>query len=77
MPPAETIRDSRVSDYTLMTIVELQAEFADLAQQLLVIEGKRKLIDSIMERRKAEASARAMVNTMSPLEKDALRTVLK
>lgn len=64
-------------DLVASTMDELQAEFVKLAAALIPIEDQRRQISAEMERRQREASAKAKLNGMTTLEKDAMRSVLK
>lgn len=64
-------------DLVASTMDELQAEFVKLAGALIPIEDQRRQISAEMEKRQREAAAKAKLNGMTTLEKDAMRTVLK
>lgn len=64
-------------DLVASTMDELQAEFVKLAAALIPIEDQRRQISAEMEKRQREAAAKAKLNGMTTLEKDAMRTVLK
>lgn len=65
------------TDPSLMTMAQLQAEFVTLAEQVSVIDGRRRLLHGVMERRKAAAQAQAKVAAMTVDERAALKTALE
>lgn len=63
-------------DYSTMTIEQLRAEYARLGAVLADAQTERKKIQDIVEKRRAEAAARLRVQDLTPVQRDALLTVL-
>lgn len=63
-------------NYDAMTIDELQAEFVNLGAQLVTITNCRNDVLTLIEKRKADVRAKAVVKSLSEMEKDALRVEL-
>ena len=59
-----------------VTLAELEAEFRSLAAQVDVASARRVELERLIAHRKREASAKAKVRGMDPLEKEALKSVL-
>jgi hypothetical protein len=62
--------------YEDLLLDELKAEFKKLADELVVVSEKRRQVFAMIQKREAEASASARVNSMNDVQKDALRHVL-
>lgn len=63
-------------DYSIMTMDQLQAELQQTAAVLDATYDARRQIIDMMEKRKADAGAQAKVKSLSPAERDALKSVL-
>jgi hypothetical protein len=63
-------------DYSSMTIPRLHTEFVRLGNELSVIGAQRQEIRDIINTRKTEAAARIKLNTLTPMQRDALLQVL-
>lgn len=62
--------------YDSKTLDELQDEFVLLGNQLSTLDGKRKDILALMERKKAALLAELKTANLSPAEKEALKQAL-
>lgn len=63
-------------DLNTATLAELEAEYLRLAGVVTEAGNDRLLIEQAIARRKAEAEMRERVGRMTPLQKEALLTVL-
>jgi len=64
-------------DYNQMTIEELEKANQELMEQRQKIKDEQRLIAAVLDRKQAEARAKAKVARMSDPEKAALAQVLK
>ena len=64
-------------DLFAATVEQLQAEYFRLAGVVQVAQNERQQIQSIIERRLAEARSKDRIRAMSVIERDALAAVLK
>lgn len=59
-------------DYETMNMAELRAEFIRLGNELSVIDGERRRINAIIEKRTQEALSTNRVRAMTPAQRESL-----
>lgn len=62
--------------YEDLLLDELKAEFRKLADELDVVSENRRQVLALIDKREAEAAASVKVNSLSDIQKDALRHAL-
>ena len=70
------IDDTTTPDFEAMTIVQLTDEALRLASVLDLVNTQRKKIFELVASRKSNAVMLERVTAMTPVERDAMRTVL-
>lgn len=63
-------------DFSKSSMDELQAAFVQSGADLVTISNRRDCILALLTQRQAQAVAKAKVDTLSPMERDALKTAL-
>ena len=59
-------------NYETASMVDLQAEFVRLGNELSVIDGQRRKINAVIERRTREAAVTNRLRATTPLQREAL-----